>query len=174
MFEQEDELEKIKKNLERANKRPRVLEVVSITDGFSYKMFDDGGSYREGEGINPNGRRVNSLNAMAKKSKDGFNVFYAGKRIVSEDGSSISYQGQAIEALFPGDPLASWPVLGKAELEQMDKNVAVRSEYAEKTKKESAREIMDVLATVANKIKQDAPKIEHKKSKASVEVKDVS
>lgn len=165
MFEQEDELEKIKKNLARAAKSPRAFEVISISDGFSYKMFDDGGSYRDNEGILPNGRRMNSMNAMAKKLKDGSFAFYAGKRIVSEDGSKVSYEPSQIEALFPGDPLASWQQLGKAEMEQMEKNISLRAESSKKVEKEGARELIDVLNAVAAKAKQESPKIEHRKSK---------
>lgn len=178
MFEQEDLIENIRKNLNRAAKKPRVISVVSVNDGYMYQMFDDGGSLREKEGVIPNNRRVGTLAAMDKKGSDGLPVFYAAERVKSSDAydADISYVPKPVEALYPGDPLAVWQVLDDAALARMQKKVAARVELHARSDKANAKEILDVVSTVVNKMKQEAPKIEvpKRKQKESVEVKDVT
>jgi len=160
-----DDLDDVLAKVRKLAKRPRMLSVISTTDGFSYLIPDDGGSYRQGEGIVPHGRRSSAMNIMAKKGKDKQPIFVAGERVASSDAfdAEISYVPKPIEPAFPGDPLADWPVLTQEHVALIHKNVALREKNQLQSNKHNAKEMIDLLATVVNKAKQDAPKIQRPK-----------
>jgi hypothetical protein len=174
-YQDSEDLEDVVAKVHKLAKRPRLISVVSITDGNSYTVKDDGGSYRRGEGIVPHGGRTAAIAMMDKKTRDRKQVFYAGERIASSDAydAEISYRPKPVEPAFPGDPLAAWPVLDDAAIAQIHKNLAERQKNEAKSDKANAKEMFDVLAAVVNKAKQETPKIERapraQKAAANVE-----
>lgn len=158
----DDDIDELLVKVKKLTRRPRVLSLVSVTDGSSYTIKDDGGGYKKGEGFSPNGHRMAALSLMTKKGRDGKPVFYAAERIASSDSfdADISYKPKAIEAAFPGDPLAEWPVLDDAALARLHANVEGRKVLQAKSDKSNAKEILDVITTVAARMKADAPKIQ--------------
>lgn len=89
-------------------KNPRRVYLVDTDSGYVFERIDDGFSSVGGD-ITPHVRRQQIEGALKKKRPDGFPAF------VLRD---------PLDALYPGDPLASAPVLDKA----MGKKIAERAE----------------------------------------------
>lgn len=114
---------------------PRKIEVVCTRDGHTYNHKDDGGaSTRDGFIAHP--FRQSLLRKAALRDKKG-NPVWAVRT--------------AIAPLFPGDPLASFPVIDAKLQAVIDANVA---EKAEKLANDRLKLVNEAKALGANELVQ--------------------
>jgi hypothetical protein len=87
--------------------QPRIVSLVSITDGNVYDFKDDGvegtpGSFGD---TRPKQARQIIIAALNKKLKDGTPVYYAGRRRPGKQPGEFEFSPDEIRPAFAGDPL---------------------------------------------------------------------
>lgn len=164
-----DDVEEIQGRLAKLARKPRVLSFISVTDGYSYVLRDDGGSIGRNGGFTPNAHRERISHLAEKKDKEGRHLFYAGERILSSDAvdATVSWRPAPIAPVWAGDPLASFQVIDAAAVTRIKANIELRNEQNVKANDAKASQVLDQLTAVANRVKQDAPRLRRQQKAAS-------
>ncbi len=84
-----------KETFQTLSANPRVITLVSLSDGYSFEFLDDGGAIIDNE-VHPNGRRQGLLRQLLKKTRDGKPCYILSKEV---------------DGMYNGDPLASAPAM---------------------------------------------------------------